>query len=43
MDVVDLGDIEDWMIDLVGGKALGLGTMIKSGVRVPDGFSGRRT
>ena len=38
MDVVDLGDIEDGMIDLVGGKALGLGRMIKSGVRVPHGF-----
>ena len=24
MDVVDLGDIEEGMIDLVGGKALGL-------------------
>jgi phosphoenolpyruvate synthase/pyruvate phosphate dikinase len=38
MDVVDLGDIDEGMIDLVGGKALGLGRMSKSGVRVPDGF-----
>jgi rifampicin phosphotransferase len=38
MDVVSLGYIEEGMIDLVGGKALGLGRMIKSGVRVPDGF-----
>jgi rifampicin phosphotransferase len=38
MDVVDLGDIDEGMIKLVGGKALGLGRMIKSGMRVPDGF-----
>jgi pyruvate,water dikinase len=38
MDVVELPDIEEGMIDLVGGKALGLGMMTNSGVRVPDGF-----
>jgi rifampicin phosphotransferase len=37
MDVVDLRDIEEDMY-LVGGKALGLGRMIRLGVRVPDGF-----
>jgi rifampicin phosphotransferase len=38
MDVVELVDIEEGIVNLVGGKALGLGRMIKSGVRVPDGF-----
>jgi rifampicin phosphotransferase len=38
MDVVDLGDIDEGTINLVGGKALGLGRMIRSGVRIPDGF-----
>jgi phosphohistidine swiveling domain-containing protein len=38
MDVVDLRDIEGDMRHLVGGKALGLGRMIRLGVRVPDGF-----
>jgi rifampicin phosphotransferase len=38
MDVVDLRDIEEDMRYLVGGKALGLARMIRSGVRVPDGF-----
>ena len=38
MDVIDLGDITEGTIDLVGAKALGLGRMIRSGVRVPEGF-----
>jgi hypothetical protein len=34
----NLEDIQDGMIELVGGKALGLGMMIRAGVHVPDGF-----
>ncbi|QYC40883.1 Phosphoenolpyruvate synthase [Nonomuraea coxensis DSM 45129] len=38
MRLVRLSDVDASMIDLVGGKAAGLGEMIKAGERVPDGF-----
>ncbi|MEV4170160.1 PEP/pyruvate-binding domain-containing protein [Nonomuraea sp. NPDC049709] len=38
MQVIHLSEIDSSMIDLVGGKAAGLGEMIKAGERVPDGF-----
>ncbi|WP_028923833.1 PEP/pyruvate-binding domain-containing protein [Pseudonocardia acaciae] len=38
MNVIDLAKIDASMVDLVGGKAAGLGEMIRAGERVPDGF-----
>jgi phosphoenolpyruvate synthase/pyruvate phosphate dikinase len=38
MDIVALSAIDDGMIDLVGGKAAGLGALIKAGENVPAGF-----
>ncbi|QXV55747.1 PEP/pyruvate-binding domain-containing protein [Amycolatopsis sp. TNS106] len=38
MKPIRLSEIDSSMIDLVGGKAAGLGEMIKAGERVPDGF-----
>ncbi|WP_340682600.1 PEP/pyruvate-binding domain-containing protein [Amycolatopsis coloradensis] len=38
MKLLQLSEIDASMIDLVGGKAAGLGQMIKAGERVPDGF-----
>ncbi|MEO3886701.1 PEP/pyruvate-binding domain-containing protein [Nonomuraea sp. B5E05] len=38
MKLIQLSQIDASMIDLVGGKAAGLGEMIKAGERVPDGF-----
>jgi phosphohistidine swiveling domain-containing protein len=38
MDIVALSAINDRMIDLVGGKAAGLGALIKAGENVPAGF-----
>ncbi|QFY11106.1 pyruvate, water dikinase [Nonomuraea phyllanthi] len=38
MKLIRLSEIDSSMIDLVGGKAAGLGEMIKAGERVPDGF-----
>lgn len=38
MALVRLSEIDSSMIDLVGGKAAGLGEMIRAGERVPDGF-----
>ncbi|MGP3964775.1 PEP/pyruvate-binding domain-containing protein [Nonomuraea sp. 3N208] len=38
MKIIHLSEIDSSMIDLVGGKAAGLGEMIKAGERVPDGF-----
>lgn len=38
MDIVALSAINDGMIDLVGGKAVGLAALIKAGENVPDGF-----
>ncbi|TDE56587.1 pyruvate, water dikinase [Nonomuraea mesophila] len=38
MKLIPLSQIDASMIDLVGGKAAGLGEMIKAGERVPDGF-----
>ncbi|GAA2212117.1 phosphoenolpyruvate synthase [Nonomuraea monospora] len=38
MELIPLSGIDASMIDLVGGKAAGLGEMIKAGERVPDGF-----
>ncbi|WP_449062331.1 PEP/pyruvate-binding domain-containing protein [Planomonospora algeriensis] len=38
MQLIQLSEIDSSMIDLVGGKAAGLGEMIKAGERVPDGF-----
>jgi pyruvate,water dikinase len=38
VDIVALSAIDDDMIDLVGGKAAGLGALIKAGENVPDGF-----
>jgi hypothetical protein len=37
-EVIALADIDPTMIDLVGGKSLGLARMIIAGERVPDGF-----
>ncbi|PRX60318.1 pyruvate,water dikinase [Nonomuraea fuscirosea] len=38
MELIRLSDIDGSMLDLVGGKAAGLGKMIRAGERVPDGF-----
>ncbi|MFE6613344.1 PEP/pyruvate-binding domain-containing protein [Amycolatopsis sp. NPDC057786] len=38
MKLLQLSEIDASMIDLVGGKAAGLGELIKTGERVPDGF-----
>lgn len=38
MDVIRLSEIDASMIGLVGGKAAGLGEVIRMGTRVPDGF-----
>ncbi|WP_043626037.1 PEP/pyruvate-binding domain-containing protein [Nonomuraea candida] len=38
MRLIRLSDIDGSMLDLVGGKAAGLGELIKAGERVPDGF-----
>jgi hypothetical protein len=38
MDLIRLPDIDGSILGLVGGKAAGLGEMIKAGERVPDGF-----
>ncbi|WP_424346785.1 PEP/pyruvate-binding domain-containing protein [Kocuria sp. CH-021] len=38
MDVIDLAHIAPGTIELVGGKALGLGALLSAGERVPDGF-----
>lgn len=38
MKLMHLSEVESSMIDLVGGKAAGLGEMIEAGERVPDGF-----
>jgi rifampicin phosphotransferase len=38
VDIVALSAINDGMIDLVGGKAVGLAALIKAGETVPDGF-----
>ncbi|RJL35955.1 PEP/pyruvate-binding domain-containing protein [Bailinhaonella thermotolerans] len=38
MKLIDLSEIDATMIDLVGGKAAGLGEMISAGERVPPGF-----
>jgi pyruvate,water dikinase len=38
VDIVVLSAINSDMIDLVGGKAAGLGALIKAGENVPDGF-----
>ncbi|MEW9552221.1 PEP/pyruvate-binding domain-containing protein [Nonomuraea sp. NPDC050783] len=38
MNLIWLSDIDASMIELVGGKAAGLGELIRAGERVPDGF-----
>ncbi|TDD17753.1 PEP/pyruvate-binding domain-containing protein [Nonomuraea diastatica] len=38
MKLIHLSQVDASMTDLVGGKAAGLGEMIKAGERVPDGF-----
>ncbi|SEF00475.1 PEP/pyruvate-binding domain-containing protein [Ruania alba] len=38
MTVIGLADLDPDRIDLVGGKAAGLGALIRAGERVPDGF-----
>lgn len=38
MKLIDLAEIDSSMIATVGGKAAGLGEMIRAGERVPDGF-----
>jgi rifampicin phosphotransferase len=38
MGIVDLRDVTSGMVELVGGKAAGLGEMLRAGERVPDGF-----
>ncbi|MEV0379531.1 PEP/pyruvate-binding domain-containing protein [Nonomuraea sp. NPDC050643] len=38
MNVIGLAETDAGMIELVGGKAAGLGEMIRAGERVPDGF-----
>ncbi|MDA0632053.1 PEP-utilizing enzyme [Nonomuraea sp. MCN248] len=38
MAIVDLSDVDAGMIELVGGKAAGLGELIRAGERVPAGF-----
>lgn len=37
-DVVDLADVDDTAVELVGGKAVGLAWMIRAGEQVPAGF-----
>ncbi|MFC5834571.1 PEP/pyruvate-binding domain-containing protein [Nonomuraea insulae] len=38
MRLIQLSEIDSSMIELVGGKAAGLGEMVGAGERVPDGF-----
>ncbi|SCF26683.1 PEP/pyruvate-binding domain-containing protein [Micromonospora chokoriensis] len=38
MHVIPLSEVTSEMLDLVGGKAAGLGELIRRGERVPDGF-----
>ncbi|MDF5751011.1 PEP/pyruvate-binding domain-containing protein [Spongiactinospora sp. TRM90649] len=38
MNLIRLSEIDSSMIEVVGGKAAGLGEMIRAGERVPDGF-----
>jgi pyruvate,water dikinase len=38
VQVIALSDVTADMVDLVGGKAAGLGAMLRLGLRVPDGF-----
>ncbi|GAA3443037.1 PEP/pyruvate-binding domain-containing protein [Planomonospora venezuelensis] len=38
MKLIHLSEIDSSMIDLAGGKAAGLGEMVRAGERVPDGF-----
>ncbi|MGS2618409.1 PEP/pyruvate-binding domain-containing protein [Micromonospora sp. LZ34] len=38
MRVIALSEVTGDLVDLVGGKAAGLGELIRSGERVPDGF-----
>jgi pyruvate,water dikinase len=38
MNVIVLADVHAGMVELVGGKAVGLAEMIRAGERVPDGF-----
>ena len=38
MNVIHLSEIDATMVDLVGGKAAGLGEMLGAGERVPEGF-----
>ncbi|NRQ36961.1 pyruvate, water dikinase [Nonomuraea sp. NN258] len=38
MNLIRLSEIDSTMIETVGGKAAGLGEMIRAGERVPDGF-----
>ena len=38
MDLIDLAHVTPETIELVGGKAVGLGALISAGERVPDGF-----
>lgn len=38
MNILELSKIDAAMIDLAGGKATGLGEMLRAGERVPDGF-----
>ncbi|MDA3624048.1 PEP-utilizing enzyme [Saccharopolyspora sp. WRP15-2] len=37
-DVVDLAEVDAGMVELVGGKAAGLGEMVRAGFPVPGGF-----
>lgn len=38
MDIIDLADIAPGTTPLVGGKAAGLGALLRAGERVPEGF-----
>jgi phosphohistidine swiveling domain-containing protein len=38
MSVIGLADVDAAMVDLVGGKAVGLAVLRRAGERVPDGF-----
>jgi pyruvate,water dikinase len=38
INVIGLADVEAAMVDLVGGKAVGLAVLRRAGERVPDGF-----
>lgn len=38
MNVIDLAEVDAGMVELVGGKAAGLGELIGLGERVPEGF-----